>query len=449
MLVGAIGLVTAAPIIIRIARRRFDPFEPIVFFSVAYGIMFVARPAYMLVTRHLTYDGPRIATDVSPGFSRMLAVALLGAAAFTLAYELPLGRRLGIRRRTPGELTEPRVVFWAVVTGLLGLAGVVSFLAAIASSSGVSGLWLIVRGRSTQLSHEGAAASFYVWYSFLLLIPATLVLLAVGLARRGKALLLTAFFFATILLLRTAPLGTRSALLPLLGALFVFHYIRRDARPSPLVLVVLPLVALVGSSFLSDLRGRATRDETVIQTVVRSTRPSRIASPFLAGPDSEMAPALAAALMVIPREIPYSHGRTIIGDLVARPVPRRLWLSKPVPPREKLISALWPVERDRSGIHPEFSVLLYFFWDFGWYGVALGMALFGILWRAIFEYFLTHKQSLAAQVLYALVIWFMVIGLRNSPVDTFVEFVFVVLPVWLALEFSLRRTIATRPARVG
>ena len=435
-LVCATGAVLAYPLVARGLRRQLDPFEPIALFALAYGAMFVARPASMIVSDHLAYEGPRRATDVSSTFSKMLLLALLGAVAFVGAYETPVGRRVASGWRGVGELATRRVVAVALTIGGLG---VMSFVAFLVSSSGLSGLALIFRGRTAELSQDVAGTSYYLWYSFFLLVPATLILIAVGLERRRKVLLVIGFVFGAIFLLRTVPLGARIAILPLLGGAFVFYYLRRARRPSPVVLVLLALIALVGSAFLSDLRGRSTRGESVAETIVRSTRPSRIVAPLVSGPDTEMAPVLAAALSKIPSTFHYTYGGTIVGDLVSRPIPRALWSDKPEPPRDRLIASLWPVERKKGGINPEFSVLLYFFWDFGVPGIVVGMALFGLSARALFEYFQNYRHSTAAQVLYSLALWFIVIGLRNSPVDTFVEFVFVVFPAWLAVRLSVWR----------
>jgi hypothetical protein len=445
-LVTAIGGILAAPIAARLLQRRFDPFEPIVLFALAYGVMFVVRPAAMIATQHLVYEGPRTSTDVSGTFSKMLVLALVGAVAFVAAYETPMGRHLASGWRGLGELATPRVVAVALLTGAVGVA---SFVAFLASSSGFSSLSLIFRGRTAELSRDVAGTTFYLWYSFFLLVPATLVLVAVGLERRRKVLLLAGLAFGALFLLRTVPLGARIAILPLLGGAFVFYYIRRSRRPSLVVLAALALVALVGSAFLSDLRGRGTRGESVAQTIVRATRPHRIVAPLVSGPDTEMAPVLAAALSQIPQKLHYRYGRTILGDLVSRPIPRALWSDKPEPPRDKLISSLWPVERKEGGINPEFSVLLYFFWDFGIPGVVVGMLLFGVGARTLFEYFQNYRHSTAAQLLYSIALWFVVIGLRNGPVDTFVQLVFVVFPAWLAVRLSEWRGVrfAAVPSR--
>jgi hypothetical protein len=443
LLVVTIGMVLAAPLALRVKLRRFDPFEPIVLFSVAYGVMFVVRPASMLVGHHLEYDGPRTPTDVSDTFSKILVLALLGAVAFVGAYETSLGRALAGRGRAVRALTVDRAVLAAAA---LGSVAVASFLAFLASTGGLSTIGLILRGRTTQLSRDVGGTTFYLWNSFFFIIPATLLLVSAGLERRRKALVVAAAVFAAFFLLRTVPLGARIAILPLVGGLIVLHYARRGNRPSVVAVVAVILVALVTSSFLSDLRGRGSRGEDIAQTIARSTHPTRIFSPFLSGPDSEMAPVLAAALTQIPQKIHYTYGRTIFGDLVARPVPRALWADKPVPPREKLIASLWPVERKKGGINPEFSILLYFFWDFGIPGVIVGMLAFGVLARALFEYFLIHRSSPGVQVLYSLALWFLVIALRNSPVDTFVQFMFVVFPAWVALRVTFQRELGVAAA---
>jgi hypothetical protein len=437
-LLTATGVVLAAPLGRRLLERRFDLFEPIVLFAVAYGVMFVVRPAAMVATHHLAYDGPRTSTDVSATFTKMLVLALLGAVAFVAAYEAPLGGRLASGWRGLSDVATPRVV---VIALAIGVVGVGSFVAFLVSSSGVSSLSLIFRGRTAELSRDVAGTTFYLWYSFFLLVPATLLLVAVGLERRRKVLLIVGLALGALFLLRTVPLGARIAILPLVGGALVFAYLRRARRPSVVALVAFAVIALVGSAFLSDLRGRGTRGESVGQTIVRSTHPQRIVEPLTSGPDTEMAPVLAAALTKIPKKLHYTYGGTIFGDLVSRPIPRALWSDKPEVPRDKLIATLWPVERKKGGINPEFSILLYFFWDFGIPGLVAGMLLFGLAARALFEYFRAYRRSTAVQVLYSLALWFVVIGLRNSPVDTVVQAVFVVLPAWIAFRVSTWRGV--------
>jgi hypothetical protein len=438
ILVVAIAAVLLVPIARRVRARRFDPFEPIVVFAAAYGVMFVVRPTAMLAKDAVSYPGPRTTLDVSATFTEMLAIALLGAVSFVAGYEL-------VRRRAErhtATVAGPDVDFGRATLLAIGLAalGIGSFAVFLAFSDGIATLEAIFRSGREAGFHSALDAHRYLWQAFFVLVPAAAILLAVGSTEHRPAVVAVALALISIFLLRAIPLGDRISLLPLLGGLFVLYYLRRSLRPSLRTLVVLVILAVFASAFLSDLRARTTRGETVVETLARAASPSRLADSVLLGPDTEMAPTFAAALTVIPESLGRSYGKTIFGDLVVRPIPRPLWEGKPEPPRVRLIATLWPSEHTAGALNPEFSVLLYPYWDFGLIGVAVGLALAGVACRALYRYLSNRQTDTSAQVLYGLALWFVVIGLRNSPVDTLVLAAFIVAPAWLVFRFA-------RPAR--
>ena len=439
-LVAAIAAVLLVPIAYRVRRRRFDPFEPIVLFAAAYGVMFVIRPTAMLARDAVSYTGPRTTFDVSATFTEMLGISLLGAVSFVAAYELVVRRA----DRDTATVAGPDLDFGRATLLAIGLAalGIGSFAVFLVLSDGIATLEAIFRsGREAGLD-SAIEANRYLWQAFYVLVPAAVILLAVGSTARRPAVVVVALVLIAIFLLRSIPLGARISLLPLVGGLFVLYYLRRSSRPSLRTLVVLVLLAVFASAFLSDLRARTTRGETVVETFARAASPSRLADSVLLGPDSEMAATFAAALTVIPESLGHSYGETIFGDLVIRPIPRPLWEGKPLPPRERLVATLWPSEQEGDAINPEFSVLLFLYWDFGLIGVAIGLALAGAGCKALYHYLTDRKTDTAVQALYALALWFVVIGLRNSPVDTLNLAAFMVAPAWLVFRFA-------RPASGG
>lgn len=446
LLVAAIGATLLVPLIRRIARRQFDPFEPYVLFVAAYGVMFVVRPAAMLATDSLLYVGPLHKLDVSRTFTEMLSIALLGAVAFVVGYAVPIGRKLAQRGDPRRERIDTRRLL--ILAGLLAGVGLAAFLALLVSGDGFRTLAVILRGGRSGDFGETVKTHRYEWISYLVLIPAAMIFLVVGLRRRSIGLIAVFACLAALILLRLVPLGERMSLLPFLGGIFVLVYAFRQARPSVWTLAAVAAVALFASAFLSDLRGRETRDETVAETVARSSSPSRLADSILTGPDSEMAATLAAALSVIPERLPHTYGTTIFRDLVVRPVPRPLWKSKPETPRNELKSVLWPTEYARGTINPEFSALLYWYWDFGLVGVMLGLAAYGVGARYLYEYYLRRDKHVDVQVLYSLSLWFLVIALRDSPVDTLLRAAVISAPVWILFRLSARpaRAPQTEPA---
>jgi O-antigen polysaccharide polymerase Wzy len=436
-LVCSIGVILLIPLVWRAMNAAFDPFEPLVFFAAAYGVMFVGRPLTMIIDGDYSYEAPLSTLNVEPEFTKMLTLALLGALSFLIGYSLSWGKRLA-RRHPRSPLIDRKIA--SLAAGAVAVIGVACFAIFLGHAGGLSAVLLLLRGRTPELSQATADLSFYPWTGALMLVPACLTFLGLTWQRRTKGLIAAFLFTAALVLLLTLPIGNRFILLVFFGAIFLLFYLRRLARPKWLTLFIVGVVAIFAASFLSDLRGRSTRGESVQETLARlASHPADAPRRLVTGPDSEMAPVLSAALSVIPRELPHTYGATIFGDLVARPIPRTIWPTKPEPPRDKLIATLWPTESARGSVNVEFSVLLYFYWDFGMIGVVIGLATFGVGARWLYEYFLRRSESFSAQLIYSLAVWFIVIGLRNGPVETFITGVFIGGPLMVILTIAKRR----------
>jgi hypothetical protein len=446
LLVGAIALVLLVPLARRLAARRFDPFDPFSLFVLAYGVMFVARPAAMLLDNSLVFVGPLSTLDVSGHFTQMLVIALVGVISFSAGYWAPGGKQLAsLRGDRRSNLDDGRLVTFALLLALLGL---LAFVGVVAFSGGLDRFTEVFKSGGRGLT--GTVETYrYIWLTFFVLIPASVALLGLGIERRRRAPIACSLILTGLVLIYAIPVGNRTALLPLIGGALVLYYLQLGRRPSLWLLATLAVVALFFSAFLSDVRARDTRGENLAQTIVRASKPSRVLQPLTSGSDSEMAPALAAALSVIPERLHYRYGGVILEELVVRPIPRSLWSRKPLPPRRELIATLWPVEYARGTLRPEFSALLYFYWDFGLIGVVAGMLAYGTGARFMYEYYRHRTDSLQVRVLYALSLWFVVLALRNDPVDTLMWAAVIVLPAWVIFRLAGAPAKASSPAPVS
>jgi hypothetical protein len=166
------------------------------------------------------------------------------------------------------------------------------------------------------------------------------------------------------------------------------------------------------------------------------------------GEDAEMAPVLAGALRVVPSQLHYRYGGALFGDLLVRPIPRPLWPGKPQPSETQVIRTVWPaLAKDR--FQPAFSPLLSFYWDFGLAGVATGMALMGVAFRTLYEWFRRHSASFAAQTIFAVGLWMLVSAVRYNPAQTIVLTCVLVLPLVLVERCANLRWPAVSPRRIG
>jgi lipid-A-disaccharide synthase-like uncharacterized protein len=436
VLITGIGLVLLLPIAWRVWERRLDPFEPIIVFVLAWGVMFVLRPAAILIRDDTNFYG----VDIGPTLDRAVLLGLLGAVGFVVGYELAVGRRLAeVLPDPPLESGVRGRLLLACVTSALGLLALALFLL---SSGGVDAVEVFLGGRSEEFLELLTGSTLYLWWASLLVLPAAMVVFATAMTTRRRPHVALAALLIGVALVRTVPVGNRIFLLSLVGGMLVFLYVARDRRPGLIALGVGVAVALIASYTVLNFRYPETRASfsSVISGLVRG--PVRALEPLTSGADAEMAPALAGALRVVPHELPYRFGGATIGDLLRRPIPRQLWSGKPQAPGHEVTASVWPEARRLGNFDPAYTPVLFLFWDFGLPGVFVGMALFGAIARALYEYFLRFSSSLFVQLLFSMSLWYVVVAARGDPVGVIVQAVILFVPLFSIFWFSARRQVA-------
>ena len=120
LLIGALAVVLVLPIAVRVVTGQFDVFEPILYFALAWGGMFVARPIAMLVNQDFVASQAGYA-EVSQTFDKMLLLALIGGVAFIVGYELPVGSELARRLRPLREFDTRAATSMALAVSAAGM----------------------------------------------------------------------------------------------------------------------------------------------------------------------------------------------------------------------------------------------------------------------------------------------------------------------------------------
>ena len=270
------------------------------------------------------------------------------------------------------------------------------------------------------------SSTAYVVYGSVLVGPAAVVFAALALRDRKPWIVAAAIACLGLTLVRVLPAGGRIVLLPILGSIAVLVYVMRGTRPRVVTLAILAASALLISFFILHLRDPT--DDLTLRTAVHELRdrPQAVFDPVLHDADAEMVVSLSAALTAIPEDLWYRYGGATLGNLLASG-PWELWPEKPLPPSAEVVATIWP--QHYPALNPAFSPLLAFYWDLGILGVAVGMALFGLLTRTLYAWFRLHETAFAAQLLFAASIWLVVVAARNDPVDALVLAAFSVGPV--------------------
>jgi hypothetical protein len=311
-----------------------------------------------------------------------------------------------------------RLLTWAlIVTGVAFLAFLVFFVDAQGWRNPAGFFFGRNKVRLLAVAATSNAVSKYFIVSIVLLIPATLWLLAVRqhagtgtrLARiAGWAALASIAAFLVI----NFPSGSRRYVVGLLGALAIYYYLRRNRRPSVLSIVAVALVALTVASAVREVRFSDSRE-----TGVNPARwlPWNAVGTLLEGPDTSMAPALAAEMLVVPSQLGYTYGETTLIEPFVTAIPRQLWPGKPQPPNQEILAAIWT--GNPCSYQTQCSTFSPFgesYRDFGLVGVFLFAVGFGIFWRMVWQYYLRHRETVVALVAYASLLPFMIAWMHGN-----------------------------------
>lgn len=414
LLLFAIAMMLVAPLVTRALAGSFDLLEPLVWLNTALFFMFVLRPISHLLYGPLRAGGAY--QDISSTFNIALGAALIGAVGLTIGYFVPLGRRIGHRTPSlPNEMYDSTLVLLTIVLIVVALVAFPT----------------LFRGAALR-----EVSTAYTYRAPLLIIPACLILLQMGIRRRtkflaGVALLLAAFMAVTLL-----PAGTRLMLLLTLTGIVVYPMLRSGWRPSLLLLLSLsiPLLALTTAMrdlYLDDGLGDAWR--AVSQA---ATEPAASWRTLMTGADTNMFDGLALEMQIVPSEMHFQPGYTL-ETVLTRPIPRILWSNKPRQAEDIINNELFGNEIGAAGV--ALSVLGGFYYDSGYVGIFLGMGLIGIAFRALYEYLLKNPTNDVVRLFYASALPLTIVLMRGNIPSTLSWALFTSVPLPVLAIMSARR----------
>jgi hypothetical protein len=429
-LISGIASSILLPLALRTAQQPLDILEPIIPASLAFLVMFVARPIADQVTSKYNHLG----FDINPTFDEALFIVLVGCLAFNVGYLSNNGARfsprfLGFARRFP----ERRVVIAGATTAGVGV-GVYSLF--LMSKGGIASLLVFLGGRSQLKFDLERSSSGYLYGTIYFLMPATMMLYAAWLRYRRTYILFFAGLAGVPIFAYEMAQGDRSQMLPLLLGLPTIYYLYRRRRPT-LRSLALPMTLLfLTFAFLREFRNSESAGRRDVESLVSRAPADTLADTFTKD-DDEMFDTIANIVSIVPGRIPYQP-LGLVSDLAVRALPRVLYPRKPLEVTDQFVVALWPMHYQRSRASAASSLFGTFYLYGGILGVALGGFATGALLRQLWRWFIKRAQHLNAIVLYAFVPSFTIIALRGTISDTLTRMFFVVLPMLVAQSYWCR-----------
>lgn len=303
--------------------------------------------------------------DYRPWFWAASATAALSAACFSFGYALaPRVRNATQLQSVDATAIAPAIAKLgrrlATVAGLLFLYRIASY--------GLGG-WAI-RLSQDRSSLEGATA--YITYAPQYLAGLALFLWHISQRRRTRWLwgvllaVLTFYFFAA---------GVRYLVIVMAGSVALLYQWRRGRSPLPRVryLALAVLLGYILLGFGGSLRAQSSGGSTGIRASANDS--FQIFLPM-------------AGLIHHTEATGYIMGSSYT-YLAYQVVPRSLWAGKPFPPTYDAIASYTDIREGQS-----FPLWGEFFLNFGWYGIAGGMIIFGYGMGRWLRYWLAYRTDL-------------------------------------------------------
>ena len=415
------------PLLRACATRTLDPLAPVYIVAAAYFLYFVYAPGSNLITGDEYFFG-KLITPLVPIGSLYAAVGIL---ALWIGYYAPkIGRTLAHAMPQPPASRDGAVTH-AILIGVSALALFGVYLQA----SHISWLRLLSLGQVEEAAgwsgglsgNENAFLNYF--YSTVDWFTVAFMMLFAFSRRRRRWL---APIFVCLLLAYTT-IGFRYRILILLGAPAVYLWLKHRRRPSIATMAVVALICVAMIGVIGHLRTafRSSAEVSVSDVSASAAgatfaRSLNIYQPYLAIIDG------------IPSRSPFLWGSSF-AYLLVHPIPRSVWPDKPEAPIATITRVTLGSEAAKAGVaYPNIGE---FYANFGVLGIFVGMWLFGVALRGLYEYLKIHQDNEWARVLYAIALPFLVqVVSRGYFVQIMQEACFVFVPLVGSMWVIARRS---------
>jgi hypothetical protein len=405
-------------------RKNTDTFEPIKLAAALYAVSLGVAP--LLYATSIGIDereaGPVGASSL---WAYAAFIALIGLLAMVLGY-------LAVGRLTPKTArgSRPQVMGYRPssllsLAAILGVLGVISYLALVYSAGGFSSL-LQYTGSRVRI-FGGAFGGFY-WGSFLLISAVALYCAT----KFPRSLIGPAVVTSAVAIMLWLFQGRSLAMAPLFCLVVLFHY---RVRPiSARVVLTLVGVAVLAAALLGVLR-EANKSEAygdIAEFVAYFYNNIGDYLTLTVLRNIEQLDVVALAVQYIERGGPFLMGWSLTQWL--EPVDRLLFGDKLLPSvhiGSFLLEQMGPQYRGVEGaLSPSLTAEMYT--NLGVPGVFLGLFGFGALLRAIYRPIEARAATQIHYAIYSYVLWVSVTSVIDGTVSWFKAVVFAT-PLLLAL----------------
>lgn len=431
-------------------HRSRNVLSPMIIVAGLFAWLYVAKPLYVfdhgIISAGTRADAIVVAGVWEVALSQALAAVTVTYCLVFVVFQVVVARDAPVRRERPWALDGPR---YRLAAGAVTAVDVLAFGILVRSAGGLGGYVDGLALRSESL----AGLSFLT----LAVVPLNLLLL-IGLTAR----------------LRGDPGAPPPGLLGVLGILALASAFLTGGRASLLTGLVLPLLVVVhyahrriGPALAMVMGFAGILAFVTLGALLRDTQFNRAAGQgplsLIGSRLSNLHESLVGGVEAIPFDsLVRIMGAQQFGDLTWQggdtyrsiltwPIPRMLWDGKPAGGGNAWFTETYvPRFYGDAKVESSISFVGESYANFGWAGVVLGSALFGILIGLVHARFASSTDTFALP-LYAALMGFLLPAFRGDAYHNVTSGIFAVA-VWFGLRLVLGRPDVVgemRPSRRG
>ncbi|MFO0615057.1 MAG: O-antigen polymerase [Polyangiaceae bacterium] len=386
-------IVQMAPLFV---SRKFDPFSPACYHAMVNGISLIAIAAALFATEDVSFGGMgRLGYDERVELLNLISLAyIVQGVGYCLGYYFTGGFSLLLRLLPtfPGFRWHSRRM-WLIIGGLW-LVFAVAY--ARFQSLAQSGLFEAATAETKAVWRNEDDRMAWLFRALQLAMIPLYVLTARFLdrsvdARSRRRWIVALLFLTGTIALLAARIGQRgNAIILLICLAGIVHYVWRRI-PTP-VIVAAAFIAIVVTNFLGDARTGADTDD--IRPATTMSQPMQVLAKL--EQDRVHLAATGCAMYYFPERVDYLKGSSYLAIVLA-PIPRAIWPAKNqlFPWSENAI--VWILIQ--QPLPMPFPFVLYA--NFGWIGMFVGMALWGVFHKTLFKWVHQSGYAPATVVIYA------------------------------------------------
>ncbi len=410
-------------IYLKIKDGFLDLFSPLVIFTSFYLLFFGVRAIDLLIFNK------QVIIEDEIFYNYTIFYSIIGLHFFQIGYFSKIGKIIfANNKKIDHEWSDKKV---KEITLIYFMFSLIAFFVVIKLTGGISEYFNNIHSATINIT----TGSAFIFMGVLIVKIPLLILFYDSVKNyKNRRLFLVTIFFALIIF---GSLGERGHIIALIISLIaVYHYAKK--RISILRLSTYGIALLIFLTIFGEYRELSKAKKKIAFESIEK----RVGLVYLYRSLINNFDQLIRTKDIVkntPETIEFQYGKTIL-NLVFKPIPSRIWESKPQGAGLIVTKYVYP-KHHKANVTVAPSLLGELYLNFHLIGIIIGMFIFGIACRVLYEFLIKNLKNSNVVVVYAFFVPYIFSELRGDFAVVGSFLIFNLIFLYIALLYISQRTM--------